>query len=61
MFDVVGDPRCNLRVRQNTSLGAQLALSLPSTEGVSPLDKVEQRQKALFAAIKLVWGSEPVA
>lgn len=29
----------------------------PTTEGVFPRDKVDERQKAVFAAIKLIWGS----
>jgi len=29
----------------------------PTPTGVFPLDKVEERQKAIFAAIKLIWGS----
>lgn len=29
----------------------------PTTAGVFPLDKVEQRQRVLFAALKLIWGS----
>jgi uncharacterized protein with ParB-like and HNH nuclease domain len=29
----------------------------PTTDGVFPRDRVEERQKAVFAAIKLIWGS----
>jgi len=29
----------------------------PTPDGVFPIDKVEERQKAVFAAIKAIWGS----
>ncbi|MDP2719259.1 MAG: DUF1524 domain-containing protein, partial [Dehalococcoidia bacterium] len=41
------------------SLPADLSLKRidPTPDGVFPLDKVEERQKAVFAAIKAIWGS----
>lgn len=41
------------------SLPADLLLTRidPTPDGVFPLDKVEERQKAVFAAIKAIWGS----
>jgi len=41
----------------NLPTSLQLTKIDPTPDGVFPIDKVEERQKAVFAAIKAIWGS----
>jgi hypothetical protein len=42
---------------RNLPAELQLPKIEPTSDGVFPKDKVEQRQKAVFAAIKTIWGA----
>lgn len=42
---------------RNLPRSLQLTKIDPTPDGIFPIDKVEERQKAVFAAIKAIWGS----